>query len=89
MLTASGDPPQQASVRSQKSPVIRQPLAGWQTVTPEPTSLQRRVQQFDAPAQGAPSWLQPPLGRRQRPGVGGLVCVAGALHRPEQQSWGR
>jgi hypothetical protein len=88
-LIASAEPPQQASVLSQKSPVIRQPLAGWQTVTPEPTSLHRRVQQFDAPAQGAPSWLQPPLGRRQRPGVGGLVCVAGALHRPEQQSWGR
>lgn len=85
----SGDPPQQACVLSQKSPVIRQPLAGWQAVTPAPRSLQMRVQQLDAPAQGAPSWLQPPLGGRQRPGVIGLVCVAGAVHMPEQQSWGR
>lgn len=84
----SADPPQHAWVLSQKSPVIRQPLAGWQTVTPEPTSLHRRVQQFEAPAHGAPSWLQPPLGSTQRPGVGGLVCVAGAVHIPEQQSAG-
>jgi hypothetical protein len=88
-LIASGEPPQQDSVLSQKSPVIRQPLAGWQTVTPAPTFLHRRVQQFDAPEQGSPSWLQPPLGARQRPAVGGEVCVAGAVHMPEQQSCGR
>lgn len=68
---------------------MRQPLAGWHTVTPAPTSLHRRVQQFDAPAQGAPSWLQPPLGATHRPGVAGLVCGDGALHMPEQQSCGR
>jgi hypothetical protein len=33
--------------------------------------------------------LQPPLGATQRPGVGGLVCVVGALHMPEQQSSAR
>jgi hypothetical protein len=86
---ASGDPPQQASVLSQKSPVIRQPLAGWHTAAPEPRSAQMRVQQLEAPAHGAPSWLQPPLGGKQRPGVSGLVCVAGAVHMPEQQSCGR
>jgi hypothetical protein len=43
------------------------------------------VQQLDAPAQGAPSWLQPPLGAMQRPGVWGDF----ELHMPEQQSSGR
>jgi hypothetical protein len=66
---------------------MRQPLAGWQTVAPEPRSRQMRVQQLEEPAQGFPSWLQPPVGAMQRPGVGGEVWVAGAEQVPEQQSW--
>lgn len=61
---------------------MRQPPAGWQTVTPEPRSRQIRVQQLEAPAQGLPPWLQPPLGAVQRPGAPPV-----ALHMPEQQSW--
>jgi hypothetical protein len=63
---------------------MRQPLAGLQTVTPAPMSTQSRVQQLEAPAQGLPSWLQPPDGRTQRPGFGEV-----ALQSPEQQSWFR
>jgi hypothetical protein len=44
-------------------------------------STQSRVQQLEAPVQGAPSWLQPPEGRTQRPGLG-----ATASQSPEQQS---
>ena len=60
---------------------MRQPLAGWQMVTPAPPAWQRRVQQLEEPEQGAPSWLQPPEGWTQRPGIG-----ATALQSPEQQS---
>jgi hypothetical protein len=41
-----------------------------------------RVQQLEAPAQGLPSWLQPPVGAVQRPGAPPV-----AEHMPEQQSW--
>ncbi len=72
---------QQASVESQKSPVIRQPPAGWQTFTPLPGSTHRREQQLVGPVQGLPPWTQPPDGSTQRPGVPPVVS-----HRPEQQS---
>lgn len=65
---------------------MRQPPAGWQTVTPLPRSTHRRVQQFEAPAQGSPSEVQPPDGLTQRPGV--VVGVVELFeHPPEQQSW--
>jgi hypothetical protein len=72
---------QQASVESQKSPVMRQPPAGWHTLAPLPGSTHRREQQLDGPAQGLPPWTQPPGGSTQRPGAPALVS-----HRPEQQS---
>jgi hypothetical protein len=72
---------QHASVESQKSPVIRQPPAAWQTVTPLPGSTQRREQQFDGPSHGLPPWTQPPEGSMQRP-----VEPVERSHRPEQQS---
>jgi hypothetical protein len=46
--------------------------------------LQIRVQQLEAPAQGLPSWLQPPVGAVQRPGAPPL-----AVQTPEQQSCAR
>ncbi len=64
---------------------MRQPPAGWQTVTPLPRSTQRRVQQFDAPAHGLPTWVQPPETASQRPGVEDAVEVP-VEHPPEQQS---
>lgn len=79
-------PPQQDWVESQKSPVIRQPPAGWHTVTPLPRSTHLRVQQFEFPPQGRPSSVQPePVGESQRPGV---VLPAGTEQRPVQQSFG-
>jgi hypothetical protein len=72
---------QHASVESQKSPVIRQPPAAWQTVTPLPGSTQSREQQFEGPSHGLPPWTQPPEGSMQRPGVPAVVS-----QRPEQQS---
>lgn len=63
-----------------------QPLDGWQTDTPVPRSTHSRVQQFEAPLHGVPSWPQPPEGVRQRPGVEAGVLVP-VEHRPEQQSW--
>jgi hypothetical protein len=75
-------PPQQASVLSQKDPVIRQPPAGWHTVVPLPRSTQRRVQQLEGPSHGTPSCVQPPEGALQRPGD----PLPSALHMPEQQS---
>jgi hypothetical protein len=44
-------------------------------------STQSRVQQFEALAQGLPSWLHPPEGRMQRPAAPEV-----ALHMPEQHS---
>lgn len=52
-------------------------------MTPLPRSWQSRVQQFEAFAQGLPSWTQPPFGCMQRPGA-----PPTELHRPEQQSSG-
>jgi hypothetical protein len=72
---------QHASVESQKSPVIRQPPAAWQTVTPLPGSTHRREQQLDGPSQGLPPWTQPPGASMQRP-----VEPVERSHRPEQQS---
>jgi hypothetical protein len=43
-----------------------------------------RVQQFEAPLHGLPSWLQPPGLRTQRPGA-----PPTAVQSPEQQSSGR
>jgi hypothetical protein len=76
-------PPQQAPVELQKSPVMRQPPAGWHTVVPLPRSTQRRVQQFEGPSHGTPSCVHPPDGARQRPGS---AALAPGLHIPEQQS---
>jgi hypothetical protein len=45
-----------------------------------------RVQQFEAPAHGSPSDVQPPDGLMQRPGVADGVEVP-VEHPPEQQSW--
>lgn len=72
---------QQESVESQKSPVMRQPPAGWQTLAPLPGSTHRREQQLDGPSQGLPPWTQPPGGSKHRPGVPALVSQS-----PEQQS---
>ena len=83
---ASFVPPQHAPVELQKSPVMRQPPAGWHTVVPLPRSTQRRVQQFEGPSQGTPSCVHPPAGARQRPGS---AALAPGLHMPEQQSSGR
>ena len=74
-------PPQHAPVLSQKSPVIRQPPAGWQTFAPLPGSTHRREQQFEAPEHGLPPCTQPPDGSTQRPG-----WPAERSHIPEQQS---
>lgn len=64
---------------------MRQPPAGWQTVTPAPRSLQRRLQQPDGPVHGSPPCVQPPGASSQRP-----ACVAVApAQSPEQQSWER
>jgi hypothetical protein len=80
--TLAPDPLQHASVESQKSPVMRQPPAAWQTVTPLPGSTQRREQQFEDPVQGLPPWTQPPEGSWQRP----VGPPAVRSHSPEQQS---
>jgi hypothetical protein len=58
-------PPQQSWLSGQASPVIVQPEDGRQIVAPVPGSAQIRVQQLEAPAQGIPSWLQPPGGSMQ------------------------
>ena len=65
----AGVPPQQASVESQKSPVMRQPPATLQTVTPLPGSWQRREQQPEELSQGLPPCVQPPFPSRQRPAI--------------------
>jgi len=61
----------------QKSPVSRHPLAGWQTVAPEPGSTQTREQQFVPPEHGLPSWMHPPppppLMAMQTPGPPSVV----------------
>jgi hypothetical protein len=76
-------PPQHAAFWSQYSPVIRQPPAGAQTVTPVPMSLQMRVQQVEEPLQGSPPSTQPPDGWMQRPGWPFV-----ASQSPEQHSFG-
>jgi hypothetical protein len=76
-------PPQQAEVRSQKLPVMRQPPDGWQTFVPVPRSTHLRVQQFESFSQGMPSCVQSPDASRQRP-----TPPAAAVQRPEQQSFG-
>ena len=53
-------PPQQALSFTQLVPVNRHPLAGKQTVAPEPGSKQVREQQFEPPLQGLPSCVHPP-----------------------------
>lgn len=60
---------------------MRQPLAGWHTLAPEPRSRQRRVQQLVPVSQGLPSWVQLPGICLQRPGVERLVSQT-----PEQHS---
>lgn len=45
---------QQSFVASQKSPVMRQPPASWQTFTPLPGSTHSREQQVEDPLQGVP-----------------------------------
>ena len=51
----------------QALPVSLHPEAARQVVTPEPGSVQIRVQQFEAFEQGSPSCLQPPEATVQRP----------------------
>jgi len=53
-------PPQQLAVSVHQVPVSRQPSAAWQTVTPEPGSVQKREQQLLPPLQGSPAWVQLP-----------------------------
>ena len=53
-------PPQHESLFEQLVPVSRQPLAGKQTVAPEPGSKQVREQQLLPPEQGLPACVQPP-----------------------------
>src|SRR5574338_1546548 len=72
---------QQEAVESEKSPVMRQPPAGWQTFPPLPGPTQRREQQLVGPVQGLPPWTQPPEGLMQRPAAPPLPS-----QRPEQQS---
>lgn len=63
---------------------MRQPAAGWQTLVPEPRSTHSRVQQFEGPSQGFPSWVQAPGICWHRPGLERLVS-----HTPEQHSSSR
>jgi hypothetical protein len=64
-------PPQQLAVSVHQVPVSRQPSAAWQTVTPEPGSVQKREQQLLPPLHGSPAWVQlpppPPVTSRQWP----------------------
>lgn len=60
---------------------MRQPLAGWQTLAPEPMSRHSRVQQLVPLSQGLPSWVQLPGICWQRPGLERLVSQT-----PEQHS---
>jgi hypothetical protein len=53
----------------QASPVIVQPDELRQMVAPVPGSAQIRVQQFEAPEHGFPSWLHPPGSWTQYPAL--------------------
>jgi hypothetical protein len=59
-LLVGSPPPQQLLVSVHHVPVSRQPSAAWQTVTPEPGSVQKREQQLLPFAQGSPAWVQLP-----------------------------
>jgi hypothetical protein len=52
-------PPQQLWSFAHQVPVIRQPSASWQTVTPEPGSTHVREQQVLPFVHGSPAWVQP------------------------------
>ena len=64
-------PPQQSCAPVHQVPVSRQPSAAWQTVVPEPGSVQKREQQLLPLLHGSPAWVQfpPPVpeGDMQRP----------------------
>jgi len=64
-------PPQQLAVSVHQVPVSRQPSAAWQTVTPEPGSVQKREQQLLPLLHGSPACVQlpppPPVTSRQCP----------------------
>jgi hypothetical protein len=70
-LLVGSPPPQQLAVSVHQVPVSRQPSAAWQTVTPEPGSVQKREQQLLPPLHGSPAWVQlpppPPVTSRQCP----------------------
>jgi hypothetical protein len=70
-LLVGSAPPQQLAVLVHQVPVSRQPSAAWQTVVPEPGSVQKREQQLLPLLHGSPAWVQfpPPVpeGDMQRP----------------------
>ena len=70
-LLVGSAPPQQLEVPVHQVPVRRQPSAAWQTVTPEPGSVQKREQQLLPLVHGSPACVQfpppPPVVFRQRP----------------------
>jgi hypothetical protein len=59
-LLVGSPPPQQLFVSVHHVPVSRQPSAAWQTVTPEPGSVQKREQQLLPLLQGSPACVQLP-----------------------------
>jgi len=59
-LLVGSPPPQQLAVLVHQVPVSRQPSAAWQTVVPEPGSVQKREQQLLPPLHGSPAWVQLP-----------------------------
>ena len=67
-LLVGSAPPQQLAVLVHQVPVSRQPSAAWQTVVPEPGSVQKREQQLLPLAHGSPAWVQlpPPCPLRTR-----------------------
>lgn len=83
----SASPPQQSEFFVHRSPVTWQPLAGWQTFTPEePCGAHKRLQQSPQPLQTVPSTpeqkVEPEGGVAHVPTDAPLAIV----HCPEQQS---
>lgn len=76
-----GMPPQHSSLVAHALSVTEQPVAGVQTLAPNPRSVQMRVAQSLPVVQGLPSSPRPPVLWKQRPGVPSVL-----EQRPLQQS---
>jgi hypothetical protein len=79
--------PQQSPSLRQRSPLTRQPLAGWQTLTPVgPNGAHSRLQHSLQAPQVSPSspvqYVPPPAGRPQTPSF----APAAIVQTPPQQS---